>query len=202
MPLNKEDENLIFINSNAVPIPITKEDRRFKTVTQKDLAIYLGVGPTTISEYKKTFIGRKKVEIMLKGLQKINEDKRDDTKMNIEKMIKEIEEKFKKNENIFNEEELLFICGLATRKIKDFVFKLQKMEKKRIGAELVNNFNFGTSEIKYFQLKKKIKNLFLKYSYAIPLEEGNLKKYISTIINEDNNFIIKNEAFMVGYCYE
>jgi predicted transcriptional regulator len=44
-------------------------------ISQKELAIYLGVGESAISEYKKTAIGKRKVFLMLKGLQKIKEEK-------------------------------------------------------------------------------------------------------------------------------
>ena len=40
-----------------------------KKKTQKDLSEYLGVTPQAISEYKKTSIGKKKLELMLKGLE-------------------------------------------------------------------------------------------------------------------------------------
>lgn len=47
-----------------------------KTKTsQKELAIYLGVTESAISEYKKTAIGKTKVFLMLKGLEKIKEEK-------------------------------------------------------------------------------------------------------------------------------
>ncbi len=44
-------------------------------VTQRDLAKYLDVEEQTISGYKKTNIGKRKVFLMLKGLLKLKEDK-------------------------------------------------------------------------------------------------------------------------------
>ena len=46
-----------------------KRNNRMKKKTQKDLSEYLGVTPQAISEYKKTSIGKKKLELMLKGLE-------------------------------------------------------------------------------------------------------------------------------------
>lgn len=46
-----------------------------KKITQKDLADYLGVTPATLSGYKNTTIGKRKVNLMLKGLQKLQEEK-------------------------------------------------------------------------------------------------------------------------------
>ncbi|MFY4796826.1 hypothetical protein ACOTVS_09905 [Aliarcobacter butzleri] len=44
-------------------------------VTQKELAEYLGVDTSAITHYKNTPVGRRKVGLMLKGLQKIKEEK-------------------------------------------------------------------------------------------------------------------------------
>lgn len=46
-----------------------------KKTPQKELAIFLGVTEATISGYKKTPLGERKLKLMLKGLQKINEEK-------------------------------------------------------------------------------------------------------------------------------
>lgn len=43
--------------------------------TQKDLAEYLGITQGTISGYKDTVLGKRKLDLMLKGLQKIKEEK-------------------------------------------------------------------------------------------------------------------------------
>jgi transcriptional regulator with XRE-family HTH domain len=40
-----------------------------KKITQKDLAEYLGLSAPTISEYKKNPVGKKKLDLMLKGLE-------------------------------------------------------------------------------------------------------------------------------------
>ena len=40
-----------------------------KKITQKDLAQHLGLSDATISEYKKNPIGKKKLDLMLKGLE-------------------------------------------------------------------------------------------------------------------------------------
>ena len=46
-------------------------------VTQKELAIYLGVDSSAITHYKNNPVGKRKVFLMLKGLQKIKEEKED-----------------------------------------------------------------------------------------------------------------------------
>lgn len=46
-----------------------KRNNRMKKKTQKDLSEYLGVTPQAISEYKKTSTGKKKLDLMLKGLE-------------------------------------------------------------------------------------------------------------------------------------
>ena len=46
-----------------------KGNNTMKKITQKDLSEYLGVTPQAISEYKKTSTGKKKLELMLKGLE-------------------------------------------------------------------------------------------------------------------------------------
>ncbi len=46
-----------------------KRNNIMKKKTQKDLSEYLGVTPQAISEYKKTSTGKKKLELMLKGLE-------------------------------------------------------------------------------------------------------------------------------------
>lgn len=46
-------------------------------VTQKELAEYLGVDSSAITHYKSNTVGKRKVELMLKGLQKIKEEKKD-----------------------------------------------------------------------------------------------------------------------------
>ena len=43
--------------------------------TQKELAEYLQVRESTVSEYKKTTIGKLKLHLMLKGLEKLKEEK-------------------------------------------------------------------------------------------------------------------------------
>ena len=43
-------------------------------VTQKELAEYLGVDSSAITHYKNNSVGKRKVFLMLKGLQKIKED--------------------------------------------------------------------------------------------------------------------------------
>lgn len=44
-------------------------------ITQKELADYLGVTQGTISGYKSTTLGKRKLELMLKGLEKLKEEK-------------------------------------------------------------------------------------------------------------------------------
>ena len=44
-------------------------------ITQKELADYLGVTQGTISGYKSTALGKRKLELMLKGLEKLKEEK-------------------------------------------------------------------------------------------------------------------------------
>lgn len=46
-----------------------------KKPTQKELAIFLGITEATISGYKDTPLGKRKLELMLKGLQKIKDEK-------------------------------------------------------------------------------------------------------------------------------
>ena len=46
-------------------------------VTQKELAEYLGVDSSAITHYKNNPVGKRKVFLMLKGLQKIKEEKED-----------------------------------------------------------------------------------------------------------------------------
>ena len=46
-------------------------------VTQKELAKYLGVDSSAITHYKNNAVGKRKVFLMLKGLQKIKEEKED-----------------------------------------------------------------------------------------------------------------------------
>ena len=48
-----------------------------KKVTQKELAKYLGVDSSAITHYKNNPVGKRKVFLMLKGLQKIKEEKED-----------------------------------------------------------------------------------------------------------------------------
>ena len=43
-------------------------------VTQKELAKYLGVDSSAITHYKNNPVGKRKVFLMIKGLQKIKED--------------------------------------------------------------------------------------------------------------------------------
>lgn len=43
-------------------------------VTQRELAAYLGVDSSAITHYKSNPVGKRKVFLMLKGLQKIKED--------------------------------------------------------------------------------------------------------------------------------
>ena len=44
-------------------------------VTQKDLAEYLGVDSSAITHYKNNPVGKRKVFLVLKGLQKIKEER-------------------------------------------------------------------------------------------------------------------------------
>lgn len=44
-------------------------------VTQKELAEYLGVDSSAITHYKNNTVGKRKVFLMIKGLQKIKEDR-------------------------------------------------------------------------------------------------------------------------------
>lgn len=44
-------------------------------VTQRELAIYLQVEEQTVSNYKKTPVGKRKLHLMLKGLLKLKEEK-------------------------------------------------------------------------------------------------------------------------------
>ena len=44
-------------------------------VTQKELAEYLGVDSSAITHYKNNVVGKRKVFLMIKGLQKIKEEK-------------------------------------------------------------------------------------------------------------------------------
>lgn len=46
-------------------------------VTQKELAEYLGVDSSAITHYKSNPVGKRKVFLMMKGLQKIKEEKKD-----------------------------------------------------------------------------------------------------------------------------
>ena len=46
-------------------------------VTQKELAEYLGVDSSAITHYKNNIVGKRKVFLMIKGLQKIKEEKKD-----------------------------------------------------------------------------------------------------------------------------
>ena len=46
-------------------------------VTQKELAEYLGVDSSAITHYKNNPVGKRKVFLMIKGLQKIKEEKKD-----------------------------------------------------------------------------------------------------------------------------
>ena len=46
-------------------------------VTQKELADFLGVDNSAITHYKNNPVGKRKVFLMLKGLQKIKEEKED-----------------------------------------------------------------------------------------------------------------------------
>ena len=46
-------------------------------VTQKELAKYLGVDSSAITHYKNNPVGKRKVFLMLKRLQKIKEEKED-----------------------------------------------------------------------------------------------------------------------------
>ena len=46
-------------------------------VTQKELAEYLGVDSSAITHYKNNAVGKRKVFLMIKGLQKIKEEKKD-----------------------------------------------------------------------------------------------------------------------------
>lgn len=46
-------------------------------VTQKELAEYLEVDNSAITHYKNNPVGKRKVFLMLKGLQKIKEEKKD-----------------------------------------------------------------------------------------------------------------------------
>jgi len=48
-------------------------NNKTKKTTQKELADYLNVTPAAISEYKKTAIGKRKVFLMMKGLEKLKE---------------------------------------------------------------------------------------------------------------------------------
>ena len=45
-------------------------------VTQKELAEYLGVDSSAITHYKNNVVGKRKVFLMIKGLQKIKEEKK------------------------------------------------------------------------------------------------------------------------------
>jgi hypothetical protein len=40
-----------------------------KKITQKELSDYLRVTPQAVNEYKKTPLGKRKLDLMLKGLQ-------------------------------------------------------------------------------------------------------------------------------------
>lgn len=46
-----------------------------KKITQAELASYLDVTAATISGYKDTALGKRKLELMLKGLEKLKEEK-------------------------------------------------------------------------------------------------------------------------------
>lgn len=46
-----------------------------KKITQKYLAEYLGLSAPTISEYKKNKVGKKKLYLMLKGLEYLEMEK-------------------------------------------------------------------------------------------------------------------------------
>jgi len=51
-----------------------KKRIRFKKATQKELAKYLGVYESTIVSYRKNETAKKKLFLMLKGLQKLKEE--------------------------------------------------------------------------------------------------------------------------------
>lgn len=51
------------------------KDSRVRKTTQKELAEYLNVTTATVSGYKDTSLGKRKLKLMLKGLEKIKEEK-------------------------------------------------------------------------------------------------------------------------------
>ena len=53
------------------------ENRKKTKYRAKELAEYLGVDSSAITHYKSNPVGKRKVFLMLKGLQKIKEEKKD-----------------------------------------------------------------------------------------------------------------------------
>ena len=60
-------------------------------VTQKELSEYLGVDSSAITHYKSNPVGKRKVFLMLKGLQKIKEEKKVDIINNIDFLKKNLD---------------------------------------------------------------------------------------------------------------
>jgi len=70
-----------------------------RKIKQKDLSIYLGVTPQAISDYKKTPLSKKKLDLMLNGLRFFELEKLYRVKTRVqEDIIKELKQKLEELE--------------------------------------------------------------------------------------------------------
>lgn len=112
----------------------------------------------------------------------------------INEKIENIKEKISKSNQDLDVNELLIIAGAIVNHIKKQVKLDQQRKNKPISNGIEGDFdNIGRNEKSIFKLKEKVKNLFIKYSYCLNMENIMLNNAIALLLANENDFEITSK---------